>query len=136
MNFNANYSSSISSIRPDAEIKYWRYNSYSNVQLKFKKQKLYIDLNLETNIYQKTKAFPDQQNVYMFSPTIRKIISKDDKWEAKIYVNDLFNQNQGISRSASSNFISETINQTIQQYTLFSLIYNFSKNGKPTNNGF
>ncbi|MCA6454410.1 MAG: hypothetical protein IM582_14660, partial [Chitinophagaceae bacterium] len=41
------------------------------------------------------------------------------------------NQNRGISRNATSNFISETTNQTIQRYFLLSLIYNFSKNGKP-----
>lgn len=135
-NFNATYTSSASSIRPNVVTKYWQYNTYSNIQLKFKKAKLYADLNLQATIYQKTAAFPDQQNSYIFSPSIRKIVSKDEKWEAKISVNDLFNQNRGISRNANSNFISETINQTIQRYVLFSVVYNFSKNGKPTNNGF
>ena len=93
-------------------------------------------MNLQATIYQKTAAFANAQNSYIFSPTIRKVISKDDNWEVKIAVNDLFNQNKGISRNASSNFVSETVNQTIQRYVLFSVIYNFSKNGKPTNNGF
>jgi hypothetical protein len=136
MNFNATYTSSTSSIRPDQTTKFWQYNTYSNIQLKFKKAKLYADLNLQAQIYQKTAAFPNQQNSYIFSPSIRKIISKDDKWEAKIAVNDLFNENRGISRNANSNFVSETINETIQRYVLFSLVYNFSKNGKPTNAGF
>ncbi|MBI2282160.1 MAG: outer membrane beta-barrel protein [Bacteroidetes bacterium] len=132
LNLSANHVSSKSSIRPDVVTQYWTYNTYSNIQLKFKKQKLYVDMNLEANIYQKTAAFANQQNMYNFSPSIRKVISKDDKWEAKLYVNDLFNQNRGINRSATSNFISETTNQTIQRYFLLSLIYNFSKNGKPT----
>ncbi len=132
LNLNANHVSSRSSIRPDVVTQYWTYNAYSNIQLKFKKQKLYVDMNLEANIYQKTAAFANQQNMYNFSPSIRKVISKDDKWEAKLYVNDLFNQNRGINRSATSNFISETTNQTIQRYFLLSLIYNFSKNGKPS----
>lgn len=132
LNLSANHVSSRSSIRPDVVTQYWTYNTYSNIQLKFKKQKLYVDMNLEANIYQKTAAFANQQNMYNFSPSIRKVISKDDKWEAKLYVNDLFNQNRGINRSATSNFISETTNQTIQRYFLLSLIYNFSKNGKPT----
>lgn len=132
LNLSANHVSSRSSIRPDVVTQYWTYNTYSNIQLKFKKAKLYVDMNLEANIYQKTAAFANQQNMYNFSPSIRKVISKDDKWEAKLYVNDLFNQNRGISRNATSNFISETTNQTIQRYFLLSLIYNFSKNGKPT----
>jgi hypothetical protein len=136
MNLNANYNSSVSSIRPDVTTKYWSYNTYSNVQLKFKKQKLYIDMNLEANIYQKTAAFANQQDVYIFSPSIRKVITKDDKLELKLYANDLLNQNQGIQRNITSNFVSETTTQTIQRYFLLSFIYNFSKNGKPTGNGF
>ncbi len=136
MNLNATYTSSKSSIRPDVVTNYWQYGAYTNMQLKFKKIKTYVDLNLEATIFQKTAAFDNQQNVYIFSPSIRKIISKDDKWEAKVAVNDLFNQNRGINRNASSNFISETTNLTIQRYFLVSLIYNFSKNGKPQTNGF
>lgn len=133
LNFNANYNSSKSSIRPDIITNYWQYNTYSNVSFKFTKQKLYIDMNLDGTMYQKTAAFKDQKDIYIFSPSIRKVLTKDDKWETKLYVNDVFNQNQGISRNASSNFISETTNTTIQRYFLLSLIYNFSKNGKPTN---
>jgi len=136
MNFNAMYTQSASSIRPDVVTKYWSYNSYSNIQLKFKKAKTYVDLNLQANIYQKTAVFANQQDVYILSPSVRKVISKNDNWEVKLMVNDLLNQNQGINRNASSNFISETVNQTIQRYFLFSLIYNFSKNGKPQTNGF
>jgi hypothetical protein len=136
MNANATHTRSTSSIRPDVVTQFWQYGTYSNIQLKFKKQKLYIDLNLQATIYQKTAAFANQQNSFIFNPSIRKIISKDDKWEAKLTVNDLFNQNIGINRSVTSNFISETYTQTIKRYVLFSLAYNFTKNGKPANNGF
>lgn len=132
ININARNNKSRSSIRPDVVTQYWSYDTYSNIQLKFKKAKLYVDMTLEASIYQKTAAFANQQDMYNFSPSIRKVISKNDKWETKLYVNDLFNQNRGINRSATSNFISETTNQTIQRYFLLSLIYNFSKNGKPT----
>jgi predicted adenine nucleotide alpha hydrolase (AANH) superfamily ATPase len=71
--------------------------------------------------------------VYILSSTIRKVISKNDQWETKLYVNDILNQNLGISRNVNSNFISETTNQTIQRYFLLSLIWNFNKNGKPSN---
>ena len=88
-------------------------------------------MGIEANIYQKTAVFADQRNVYLVNTTIRKVISKNDQWEAKIYVNDIFNQSLGINRNASSNFITESTNQTIQRYALFSLVWNFSKNGKP-----
>lgn len=131
-NGSANYNNSVTSIRPDVATKFWTYNAYGNLQLKFKKIKTYIDLGIEANIYQKTQVFADQRNVYLVNTTIRKVISKNDQWEAKIYVNDIFNQNLGINRNASSNFITESTNQTIQRYALFTLVWNFSKNGKPT----
>lgn len=134
--FGAHYNKSVSSIRPDVATTYWSYNSNSNLQFKFKKQKLYIDLNGEFNFYQKTAAFANQQNAYIVNGGIRKIISKDEKWETKFYVNDIFNQNLGINRNISSNFISETTTQNVKRYFMLSLIYNFNKNGKPSNMGF
>lgn len=129
---SATQNNSTTSIRPDISTKFWSYNAYANVQFKLKKIKTYIDIDLDANIYQKTAVFADQRDVYLVNASIRKIISKNDQWELKASVNDIFNQNLGINRNASSNFISETTNQTIQRYFLFSLIWNFSKNGKPT----
>lgn len=126
---------STTSIRPDISTKFWSYNAYANLQFKLKKIKTYIDFDLNANIYQKTAVFADQRDVYIVNASARKVISKNDQWEIKASVNDLFNQNLGINRNASSNFITETTNQTIQRYFLFSLIWNFSKNGKP-NEGF
>jgi len=129
---NANQNKSTTSIRPDIITQFWSYAAYGNLQFKLKKIKTYIDVNIDANIYQKTAVFADQRDVYIINASVRKIISKNDQWELKAAVNDLFNQNLGINRNASSNFITETTNQTIQRYFLFSLIWNFSKNGKPT----
>lgn len=123
---------STTSIRPDISTKFWSYNAYANLQFKLKKIKTYIDFDLNANIYEKTAVFADQRDVYIVNASARKVISKNDQWEIKASVNDLFNQNLGINRNVSSNFITETTNQTIQRYFLFSLIWNFSKNGKPT----
>ncbi|TAG13263.1 MAG: hypothetical protein EAZ41_02620 [Sphingobacteriia bacterium] len=136
LNFDANYNHSKSSIRPTIVTKYWSYTSYANLQFKLKKIKTYIDFNLEANIYQKTAVFADQRDIYIVGASARKVISKDDKWEVKAAVSDLFNQNLGINRNVNSNFISETTNQNIQRFFLFSLIWNFNKNGKPSNSGF
>jgi len=132
---SAVYNNSSTSIRPDISTKFWSYNAYANLQFKLKKIKTYIDFDMNANIYQKTAVFADQRDVYIVNASARKVISKNDQWEIKASVNDLFNQNLGINRNASSNFITETTNQTIQRYFLFSLIWNFSKNGKP-NEGF
>jgi len=69
--------------------------------------------------------------VYLVSPSIRKVLGKKDAWEVKLYAYDVLNQNTNIVRNMSSNFISENINNGVRKYYLFSLVYNFSKNGKP-----
>jgi len=136
MNANARNTSSNSSIRPDIITRFWTYDFNTDIQLKLKKIKTYVNIEIDAEIYQKTPVFANQQNVYLVNSSIRKVISKNDQLELKFEANDIFNQNRGINRNASSNFISETINQTIQRFFLFSVIWNFNKNGKAPNEGF
>jgi hypothetical protein len=134
--FGASNNKTVSSIRPGASTNFWSYTNNSNIQFKFKKAKFFIDLSTDITVYQKSAAFPNQRNIYLVHPSMRKVISKNDKWEAKLMVYDLFNQNQFVDRNITSNFISETTNNGIRRYALFSIIYNFSKNGKPVSMGF
>lgn len=131
--FNANNNKTLSSIRKDAATNFWSYSAYGNGQIRFKKFKTYIDLNLDANIYPKSSIFPDQHNLYIFSPAIRKVFSKTEAWELKLFAFDLFNQNSNVNRNITSNFISESTNNGIKKYFLLSIVYNFSKNGKPSN---
>ena len=134
--FDASNNKTVSSIRPGASTNFWTYRNNANIQFKFKKAKFFIDLNTDITVYQKTAAFPNQRNIYLVHPSMRKVISKNDKWEAKLMIYDIFNQNQFVDRSITSNFISETANNGIRRYALFSIVYNFSKNGKPMSMGF
>jgi hypothetical protein len=136
LNFSANNNNSVSSIRPGVSTSYWSYGINGRPELKFKKIKTYVDLNIDANVYQKSKAFQNQLNSYILSPSVRKAIGKKEEFEMKIYVFDMLNQNNNIQRNMSSNFISEEINNGVKRYVMFSLIYNFSKNGKPSNMGF
>ena len=129
---SANNRKTVSSIRPEIQTNYWSYESNGNLELSFKKVKTYFAVNLDATLYQKSAAFPTQRNVYIVSPSIRKVFGKSDAFECKIYAYDVLNQNAFINRNISSNFISETTNNGIRRFVLFSLIYNFSKNGKPT----
>jgi hypothetical protein len=129
---SANNRKTVSSIRPEIQTNYWSYESNGNLELSLKKVKTYFAVNLDATLYQKSDAFPNQRNVYIVSPSIRKVFGKSDGFECKIYAYDVLNQNAFINRNISSNFISETTNNGIRRFVLFSLIYNFSKNGKPT----
>ncbi|MBU3744771.1 MAG: hypothetical protein FGM61_09560, partial [Sediminibacterium sp.] len=130
--FGASNRKTVSSIRPEVQTNYWTYEAGGNLELKFKKAKTYINMELDATLYQQSAAFPNQRNVYIFSPSIRKTFGKTDAIECKIYGYDLLNQNAFVNRNITSNFISETTNNGIRRFVMFSLIYNFSKNGKPT----
>ena len=128
---NASNNQSTSTIRPNVTTDYWSYSSYGNFNFKFKKAKTYISIENDINIFQKSAAFPDQRNIYLVSPSIRKVIGKKDQFELKLYAFDLFNQNSNVRRNITSNFISETTNNGIRRYFLLGFVYNFSKNSKP-----
>ncbi len=128
---NAVNNQSTSTIRPNITTNYWSYSSYGNFNFNFKKAKTYISIENDINIYQKSAAFPDQRNIYLVSPSIRKVIGKKDQFEVKLFAFDLFDQNSNVRRNITSNFISETTNNGIRRYFLLGFVYNFSKNSKP-----
>lgn len=132
LNFESRYNQSKSSIRPEAVTKYWSHTSYANLSLKLP-AKLFLEVNSEINLYQKTALFANNSNVYLINSSLKKTFGKNDKLEMKVAINDIFNQNQNIQRNISTNFITETIRQNIQRFWMFTIAYNFSKNGKPTN---
>ncbi len=130
---NANQNETKSSINPGIITKYWTYSSSGEVEMKLPK-KWYVTLEEDITVYEKTAAFANATDIFILNANIKKSITKDETWQVKLSANDLLNQKQAINRNISSNIISETTNQTIQRVFLLSLIYNFSKNGKPQNN--
>lgn len=127
--FTRNYSQS--SINKNNVTKYWSYTPYINFTAKLP-AKLYFEANSNITIYEKTSIFTGNADIYLVNASLKKTFTKKDNWEIKFSVNDLLNQNKGINRNISSNFISQTTQQTIQRYFLLSIAYNFNKNGKPT----
>jgi hypothetical protein len=116
-----------STIQPGIVSKYTTYSGYGSFSLKFKKAKTYVDLFGDLRIYSKTDAFVNPRTLFLFNPSVRKVLTKNDALEAKISVFDLFNRNTDISRNISSNFISENINNTIKRNVMLGVVYNFKK---------
>ena len=114
-----------STIRPDVITKYTTYTGYGNLSIKLKKAKTFIDLWTEYRLYSKTDVFVNPQNLFLFNPSIRKVLTKNDALEVKVSVFDLFNKNNDIQRNIGSNFISENINNTIRRNVMLGVIYNF-----------
>lgn len=131
-NFGPSYNISKSTINP-IETKYWSFDGNANVNIKFKKIKTYIDIDADANIFEKTGAFANATDVYNVKFGVKQSLDKAENWQLRFFVNDIFNTNANVDRSINSNFISQTTKQAIRRYALLSIIYNFSKNGKPSN---
>ena len=130
-NFGPAYNISTSAINTD-ETKYWSADGNASINMKFKKIKTYIDIDADANIYEKTGVFANATNIYNVKFGIKKSLDKAENWQVRFFVNDIFNTNGEVERNITSNFISQTSRQAIRRYGMLSLIYNFSKNGKPS----
>jgi hypothetical protein len=131
MSFTARQHRAVSSLRATMPTKYWSYAGYGYLSFSFKKIKTWIDLPLELTMYQRTAVFSQARNIWLVNPSLRKTLTKDDKLEAKLTVFDLLNQNSYVKRDVNSNFITENTQNGIRRNIMFSLLFHFSRNGKP-----
>ncbi len=134
INGQALYNTSTSSLNNDAVANYWQVNAYPNIEMQFKKLKLYASVGSQVNWYQKTGVFANARDIFLLNTTLRKTFFASEQLEVKVYVNDILNNNLNVQRNISTNFISETTNQSIRRYTMFSLIYHINKKAAPQNN--
>jgi hypothetical protein len=118
---------SVSSLRPDVVTKYWTSESEveGNLFLPWK-----LELNSSATFYyrQKTTVFDDDLNTVRWNAYLAKKFWKNKSGEIRISVFDILDQNIGVQRNASSNFISENTYNTIRRYWLLSFTWNFNKN--------
>lgn len=129
--FSATYNTSKSSIRPDVRTRFWTYNpeAFIGIDLPFK-----FRLNTNANYFfrEKTSVFDRNNNAFIWNATLEKKVFKQKDVRVSFTVNDILNQNIGFNRQISSNFVNETSWQVIRRYWLVNIVWNFSKNGKPS----
>ncbi|HYC30242.1 MAG TPA: outer membrane beta-barrel family protein [Chitinophagaceae bacterium] len=121
------WNSSVSSLRPDVTTKYWTSESEveTNVTLPWK-----MEINTSATFYyrQKTSVFDNDLNTVKWNAYLGKKFWKNKSGEIRLSVFDILDQNIGVQRNASSNFISENTYNTIRRYWLLSFTWNFTKN--------
>ena len=127
---DVSYNFSISSIRSDIKTNYWLQTYSLDYGIYFLKK---YELNGEVNMQfrQKTSAFPENNNAILWNMWLDRKFTKNDAFKLRIYAFDILDQNIGFRRSINTNLVSERTFNTFNRYLMFSIIWNFSKNGKP-----
>jgi hypothetical protein len=131
---SATYTSSNSSIQTNITTKYWSYNLQPNLDI-FLPLNTQVHSDLSYTYRQRTLVFENNTNVALWNAWIGKKLLKGDQLLIKISGNDILNQNKGITRNVSSNFISQNTYSTIQRYFMLSVVWNFTKTGTTAPNG-
>lgn len=128
INFGPSYTYGQSSLQPDRNNNGWGMNGrYAfNIYLPWKFQ-----INSEgTYTYTAaTQSFDEDFERFIVDASISKKFLKDETLRFSVGVNDIFNQNIGFDRSASSTYITQNRYTTITRYLKFSLTWDFNKMG-------
>ncbi|MBK9733504.1 MAG: outer membrane beta-barrel protein [Saprospiraceae bacterium] len=87
------------------------------------------DTRLESSVYAQG-SFDTSTKLNLWQASISKSFL-DNKVTTKLRIFDILNQNQGVNRSASETFISETISNSIGRYVMMNVTYSLNALGAP-----
>ncbi|MFA6059792.1 MAG: outer membrane beta-barrel family protein [Taibaiella sp.] len=133
--FNPAYNLNKSSIRTDVATKYWTFGQTldGSINLPYNVR---VGTEIDWNIRQRLDPQDKNNNVFRWNAYVSKSFLKNKSLVAKLYANDILDQNVGYTRYNDPNYISENTYNTIRRYFMLSLTWNFTKTGaKNTDEG-
>ena len=117
----------------------WTYNTTgysesSNINQNFFIQHYYTDLSvnflktwrLSTSFdvrFFSGDQFNGDETLPLWEASLSKFIFKDQRGEIKLTAFDILNENRGISRNATGNYLEEVLSNSLTQYFMLSFIY-------------
>lgn len=123
------WNTSKASVNTTANAKYWQLQGWAGGTYRFTKIKFTIGTDLNAQIRQKDPKFTQNNNFITWNAFVAKELLKE--FELRLNVYDILNQNKGYQRNLNSYNFTETFYNTLRRYATLTLVWNFSKNGKP-----
>lgn len=123
---NGGYTLNKSSLQPDLKNNYFFYNIYPSLAVYFlKKMEFHTDGNYLWQ--QKTQAFGQNFDRFIWNAWLGYKMLKNDQLTLKLSCNDILNQNNGYSRTASDALFTETRYTTIRRFFTIGAVWSFTK---------
>ncbi|MCO5238138.1 MAG: TonB-dependent receptor family protein [Chitinophagaceae bacterium] len=120
------YTINKSSLQPEAVNNYFSFSIQPSADIFFiKKFRLHTDANYLWQ--QKTQAFANNFDRLVWNVRVERSFLKKDQLNIKISCNDILNQNNGYTRTATNTFFSENNYTTIRRYFTIGATWNFTK---------
>ncbi len=130
--YNGSYNLVRNSFQPTLNDNYYVHN----ISFKFN-WLFWKGLNLRNELSQQMyRGLSDEfnQDFVLWNLSLGKKLFKNQQGEIRATVFDLLNQNRNINRSVTESYIEDVTTQVLQQYFMFSFIYNI-RNFKPAKKG-
>jgi hypothetical protein len=88
--------------------------------------KLQVTSTVQANLRQRLPQFDKDVNVVLWNAWLSKKLLKGDVLEWRFTVYDILDQNKGVTRTASANYIVENSYNSLRRRAMLSVIYNFN----------
>ncbi|MEO8854721.1 MAG: outer membrane beta-barrel protein [Ginsengibacter sp.] len=134
LSYSANFNTVKNTLQPKLNNNYFSQTADIEVNLLTKKGSFFQNDVVNQTYNGLTNGF--NQSYWLWNMAIGQKFLKNQDGELKLSVFDLLNQNKSITRTVTSSYIQDQINQVLQQYFMLTFTYKlktFGK-GKPVNN--
>ena len=125
---NFTYFDQVSSVNTGAPIHYWTQNHQGSATLYFIRG-FEVNTNVNYTWQEKTSAFGSNTSVLLWNVYVSRNFLHN-KLVARFQLNNLLNQNSGVSRSNVGNVNTQSSTNILGRYWMFSLAYHFDKQFK------
>lgn len=121
-NANAGITNTRYSVNTSQNQRIYNYTLGTDANVQLPKQ-VYLNANFNYRQFI-NRRFGFDQRVPILNLSVYKLLLKESKGELRLTVFDVFNQNRGVTQSASLNFVSQEQVRTLSRYALLSFTYN------------